>query len=274
MLTNEAQEIFEKKKYDYLRKITPDEIPLGVVLGGQGAVGKGQLNRWAEDLYPDKHFLFINGDIYRNRHPNFTELRKDIWNYSKETQVFSNIFTEGLIQEAIDQRYSFVVEGTMRSPSVPMQTAEKLRYNGFQTAAFAIAACKEYSLLNAFVRYFKEVQTKGFGRMIDIESHNNAVDGLPKSLDRLFAEKSVDRICIFDCFAKNMVADYRLTNGEWDNATLPSAVIMTVREQQKQDKEAIEALLDESRMILGQLNDDRIKVSMLDAYNQLKNIIL
>ena len=274
MQTEDVRRIFIEKKEEFLREISSDEHPLGILLGGQGAVGKGQLNLWAERFYPENTFLTINGDNYRIWHPDFDKLRKDIWNYSKETQVFSNIFTEGLIQEAINQRYSFVVEGTMRSPSVPMQTAEKLRYNGFQTAAFAIAACKEYSLLNAFVRYFKEVQTKGFGRMIDIESHNNAVDGLPKSLDKLFAEKSVDRICIFDCFAKNMVADYHLTNGEWDNTTLPSAVIMTVREQQKQDKETIEALLDESRMILGQLNDDRIKASMLDAYNQLKNIIL
>jgi len=68
-------------------------------LGGQGAVGKGQLNLWAERLFPDKHFLAINGDNYRIWHPRFGELSKDIWNYSKETQVFSNVFTEQLIKD-------------------------------------------------------------------------------------------------------------------------------------------------------------------------------
>lgn len=86
--------------------------------------GKGQLNHWAEYMFPNKDFLFVNGDIYRSRHPNFSELRNDIWNYSKETQVFSNVFTERLIEESIFNRFSLVVEGIMRSPEVPLQTAK------------------------------------------------------------------------------------------------------------------------------------------------------
>ena len=269
----EVLEIFEKKKQDYLRKITPDEHPVGILLGGQGAVGKGQLNHWAEELYPDKQFLFINGDIYRSRHPRFMDLQKDTWNFSQETQIFSNVFTEKLIEESIQNRFSFVVEGTMRSAAVPLRTAELLRSNGYETAAFAIAACKEYSLLNAFVRYFKEVQAKGFGRMIDLDSHNKAVEEMPQSLDKLFAEKSVDRICILDCFAKNKVADYHLIDGKWDNETLPSVVVKATRESQRKDKQAIEALLEEASIVLEQLEDERIKVQMGKAYEELKVIV-
>ena len=272
MLKDEVFGIFEKKKHDYLRKVVSDAHPVGILLGGQGAVGKGQLNHWAENLFPEKNFLFINGDIYRNRHPNFNELRNDLWNYSKETQIFSNVFTEGLIDESVRHRYSFVVEGTMRSASVPLQTAAKLRSNGYETAAFAIAACKEFSLLNAFVRYFKEVQSKGFGRMIEIDSHNAAVEGLPKSLDKLYAEKSVDRICLFDCFARNMIADYRLFEGEWNCATLPSFVIMEAREQQKKDKKAIESLLEVSENIFGQLDNESVVTLMKKAYADLVNL--
>lgn len=261
--------IFEEKKHDYLRKLTPDEQPIGILLGGQGAVGKGQLNRWAKILYPSKQFLIVNGDIYRNRHPNFKELRKDIWNYSKETQVFSNVFTERLISEAIDQRFSFVVEGTMRSSSVPMQTAERLRSNGYQTAAFAIAACKEFSLLNAFVRYFKEVQIKGFGRMIEIDSHNAAVEGLPKSLDGLYHGKCVDRICLFDCFAKNKVMDYSLIEEEWGSHVLPSEVVLATRAEQMKDHESIEDLLDTSANILKTLEEGLVKKRMEAAHEGL-----
>ena len=271
MRIEEVIGIFEEKKHDYLRNQTPDEQPIGILLGGQGAVGKGQLNRWAKMLYPSKQFLIVNGDIYRNRHPNFKELRKDIWNYSKETQIFSNVFTERLIAEAIGQNFSVVVEGTMRSSSVPMQTAGKFRSSGYQTAAFAIAACKEFSLLNAFVRYFKEVQAKGFGRMIDIESHNAAVEGLPQSLDRLYYEKSVERICLFDCFAKTLVMDYVLAEGEWSSSVLPSEVIMATRAKQMQDHEAIETLLDVSADILKNLEEGLIKERMTAAYDAIKS---
>ncbi|MBQ6769702.1 MAG: zeta toxin family protein [Bacteroidales bacterium] len=271
MQTNEVLGIFEEKKEEYFREIYPDSHPCGILLGGQGAVGKGQLNLWAERLYPDRQFFAINGDNYRNWHPQFGILCKDLWNYSKETQIFSNVFTEGLIDESVRHRYSFVVEGTMRSASVPLQTAAKLRFNGYETAAFAIAACKEFSLLNAFVRYFKEMQSKGFGRMIEIDSHNAAVEGLPTSLDKLYAEKSVDRICLFDCFARNMIADYRLSDGEWSCATLPSFVIMEAREQQKKDKEAVESLLEVSENIFNQLDNERVKALMKMAYDDLVN---
>ena len=274
MQIGDVLRVFEKKKHDYLRKIVPDEHPIGILLGGQGAVGKGQLNHWAEYLFPNKDFLFVNGDIYRSRHPNFNELRNDIWNYSKETQIFSNVFTERLIEESIINRFSLVVEGTMRSAEVPLQTAEKLRSQGYETAAFVIAACKEFSLLNAFVRYYKEVQSKGFGRMIDIESHNKAAEGLPKSVDRLYMEKSVDRICLFDCFAKNMIADYQLVDGKWSCETLPSALILDTREKQLRDKESIEMLLNEASFAMNYIEDEKIKQLMQKAYDELKMLQL
>ena len=43
MQINEVLNFFEKKKHDYLRNVPPDPHPIGILLGGQGAVGKGQL---------------------------------------------------------------------------------------------------------------------------------------------------------------------------------------------------------------------------------------
>lgn len=269
MLTEDVWRIFTEKKEEYLREISSDKFPIGILLGGQGAVGKGQLNLWAERLYPENVFLAINGDIYRVWHPDFDKLRKNIWNYSKETQIFSNVFTERLIEESIINRFSLVVEGIMRSPEVPLQTAKKLRSNGYETAAFVIAACKEFSLLNAFIRYYKEVQSKGFGRMIDIESHNKAAEGLPQSVDRLFMEKSVDRICLFDCFAKSMIADYQLSDGKWSSEALPSSIIIATRKKQMNDQEGIETLLNEASIALSNTQDKIITELMRKAYDEL-----
>lgn len=51
MHPSEIQEIFQSVKEEFLRGISSDEHPVGILLGGQGAVGKGQLNIWAEKLY-------------------------------------------------------------------------------------------------------------------------------------------------------------------------------------------------------------------------------
>lgn len=267
----EVLQIFEDKKSEFLVDIPSDKNPICILLGGQGAVGKGQLNLRAEKMYSEKKFLPINGDNYRLWHPDFEVLSHDIFNYAKETQIFSNVFTEGLIEESIKKRYSFIVEGTMRSSVVPMKTAALLRKNSYKTAAFVIAAPKEFSFLNAFLRYLKEVSKKGFGRMIEIESHNAAVDGLPISLDNLYLNNIVDRICIFDCFANNLVIDYNFVDGKWDCLELPSKIITESREKQLQDGMMVDALLKEGEEALRKLKDSVFKQKFQYAFDCLRD---
>lgn len=269
MHPSEVLRIFEEKKSEYLRNIPSDIHPIGILLGGQGAVGKGQLNLLAEQLFPEKEFLTINGDIYRSRHPLFHELRKNVWDYSKNTQVFSNVFTERLIDEAVKASYSFIVEGTMRNSDVPIRTATMIRQNSYRSAAFVIAAPIEFSLLNVYNRYYRELQKKGFGRMVDLESHYAAVDGLPKSLDRLYQERAIDMIFIFDCFAKNLIKEYHLHEGEWDCCDIPSGIIYASREEQLKDRETISDLLLVGRDTVNGL-DGEMKQQAISAFNRLK----
>lgn len=272
MHPTEIQEIFQSVKEEFLRGISSDEHPVGILLGGQGAVGKGQLNIWAEKLYAQKRFLAINGDNYRLWHPNFNELRKDIWSFSANTQQFSSVFTEQLMEESFQRKISFVVEGTMRQPEIPMRTARLLKKNHYGSAAFVIAAPQEFSLLNVFIRYCREVQNKGFGRMVDLQSHNAAVSGLPKTVDILYQEKSVDRICIFDCFARNLIADYNNNHGVWDNDTLPSILIRESREEQLSNKKQVEELLQAGEATLSLLADADVRDLAQAAYDKLRQI--
>ena len=270
MHPSEIQEIFKSVKEEFLRGISSDEHPVGILLGGQGAVGKGQLNIWAEKLYTHTRFLAINGDNYRLWHPNFNELRKDIWSFSANTQQFSSVFTEQLMEESFQRKISFVVEGTMRQPEIPMQTARLLKNNLYGSAAFVIAAPQEFSLLNVFIRYCREVQNKGFGRMVDLQSHNAAVSGLLKTVDMLNQERSVERICIFDCFARNLIADYNNEHGVWDNDTLPSILIQKSREEQLANKKQVEELLLAGETTLSLLTDAAVRDMAQAAYDNLR----
>lgn len=82
--------------------------------------------------------MFVNGDVYREFHPNYDTLIKNPHTYSENTQIFSNVFTEELIKEAIQNKYNIIVEGTMRNPQVPLDTVNLFRQNGFRVEAFAI----------------------------------------------------------------------------------------------------------------------------------------
>ena len=89
--------IFEREKTDLLLGLSPQENPIAFILGGQPASGKSGLARAILRQFPDKDFLFVNGDIYREFHPKAKELIKYPDSYSAETQLFSNFFTEALL---------------------------------------------------------------------------------------------------------------------------------------------------------------------------------
>lgn len=123
MLREEVQKLFETEKVRILEdlKVQRSELPIAILLGGQPAAGKSSLTEAAKANHPGKNFLVINGDNYREFHPNHYKLIKsNIANYSKETQIFSNVFTEGFINEAIRNKYNVIIEGTMRNPETPL----------------------------------------------------------------------------------------------------------------------------------------------------------
>ena len=174
----EVESIYLRKKDKLLRGVFSQENPIAFILGGQPASGKSGLAKAILRQFPDKDFLFVNGDIYREFHPKANELIKYTDSYSAETQIFSNFFTEALIQEAIIHKYNIIVEGTMRNPEVPLRTALAFRENGFNVEAFAIAAPALFTELGFYLRYQEEKDFQGYGRLADKNSHDRSVEGL------------------------------------------------------------------------------------------------
>ena len=202
------------------------------MLGGQPASGKSTLAFIAENEHKNETFLVINGDDYRVHHPQHDILVEQVAQYSEKTQIFSNVFTEKLIEEAIKQRFSVIVEGTMRNPDVPLKTAKMFKEAQYTVEAYIIAAPEQFTREGLYKRYLREVQNKGFGRLADVSSHDVAVTGLLKSIDTLFNKKAVDKISIHTYLARRKVKEYLLKNDEWDCQLTPGNVIETARKEQ------------------------------------------
>ena len=238
-----VEDIFEREKTDLLSGLKSQENPIAFILGGQPASGKSGLAKAILRQFPDKDFLFVNGDIYREFHPKANELIKYPERYSTETQIFSNFFTEALIQEAITHRYNIIVEGTMRNADIPLRTALAFKEKGFRIEAFAIAAPALFTELGFYLRYQEEIDFQGYGRLADKASHDKAVAGLLLSLDRLYTEKAVDKIHLYSYQAERHLITYTLAQ-QWDIARLPSEEVVKARTEQYQDK-ALRLLLIE-----------------------------
>ena len=232
MQRSDVEAIFELKKADLIRNAKTSSNPIAILLGGQPSSGKSKLALIAEAEHENETFLIINGDEYRIYHPHHDELVKHVAQYSEKTQIFSNVFTEKLIEEAIKLRFSVIVEGTMRNPDVPVKTAIMFKEAQYTVKAYIIAAPEQFTREGLHKRYLQEVQNKGFGRLADVGSHDAAVTGLLKSIDALYNEKAVEKISIYTYLARHKIKEYLLKNDEWDCQLKPGNVIETARNEQ------------------------------------------
>lgn len=268
---HKVEEIYLKERKDLLSDLTPQEKPLAFILGGQPASGKSKLAKEFIGKFSNDNILFVNGDIYREFHPNRQELINNPLSYSKETQIFSNVFTENLIHEAIKNKYNIMVEGTMRNPQVPYNTAKMFKENGYEVEILAISAPSVFTELGLYNRYQEEINFQGWGRLAEIESHNSAVSGILSSLDLLYSEKSVDKIHLYSYQAEKHIVSFSLQNNEWNIDNLPSNYIIDAREIQLQIKENISKLIERGENTLSQISDN-LKPKINEILEKLKNL--
>lgn len=273
MRKEEVERIFKEKRESFFADIPSDPKPLAVLLGGQPACGKSTLLIRVQLENPTKKFLSVNGDLYRTYHPDAEALKQDPERYSPETQLFSSVFTEGLIDEAIRRKTNIIIEGTMRNPSVPLSTAQKLREAGYRVEAYAICAPKEYTRLGIYIRYAEEIATQGWGRLAEEWAHDAAVEGVPKTLDILLKQKAVDAIHLFTYLSKEKVA---LFESSQFYPYLPSEIVSTSRQEQLSKKSALYSLIDRAEAFVQEIQDrsirDRVFQITEDYLNPAKGI--
>ena len=268
---HKVNEIYQQEKKDLLADLVSQEKPLAFILGGQPASGKSKLAKEFIDKFSNDNILFVNGDIYREFHPNRQELINNPLLYSKETQIFSNVFTENLIREAIENKYNIMVEGTMRNPQVPYNTAKMFKENGYEVEILAISAPSVFTELGLYNRYQEEINFQGWGRLAEIESHNSAVTGILSSLDLLYNEKAADKIHLYSYQAEKHIVSFSLQNNEWDIDDLPSNYIIDAREIQLQREENIAKLIERGENTLNQISDN-LKPKVNEILEKLKNL--
>ena len=268
---HKVKEIYQEEKEKLLRNLIPQEKPLAFILGGQPASGKSKLAKEFMGNFSNDNILFVNGDIYREFHPNRQELINNPLSYSKETQIFSNVFTENLIREAIENKYNIMVEGTMRNPQVPYNTAKMFKENGYEVEILAISAPSVFTELGLYNRYQEEINFQGWGRLAEIESHNSAVTRILSLLDLLYNEKIADKIHLYSYQAEKHIVSFSLQNNEWNIDDLPSNYIIDAREIQLQRKENIAKLIERGENTMNQISDN-LKPKVNEILEKLKNL--
>lgn len=153
--------------------------PHAVILGGQSGAGKTTIHR-VKMMESKGDYIVIDGDTYRAQHPHFRELQEKYGVDSIDyTKVFAGKMVEAIIDKLSSLKYNLIIEGTLRSASVPINTATLLKSKGYTVDFCLIATKPELSYLTTQLRYLEMLVVDPLQARATPKEHH---DGIVKSL--------------------------------------------------------------------------------------------
>ena len=153
--------------------------PRAVILGGQSGAGKTTIHR-VKMLESKGNYIVIDGDTYRAQHPYFRELQEKYGVNSVDyTKMFAGKMVEAVIDKLSSLKYNLIIEGTLRSAAVPINTATLLKSKGYTVDFCLIATKPELSYLTTQLRYLEMIIVDPLQARATPKDHH---DGIVKSL--------------------------------------------------------------------------------------------
>ena len=153
--------------------------PSAVILGGQSGAGKTTIHR-VKMLESKGNYIVIDGDTYRAQHLYFRELQEKYGVDSVDyTKMFAGKMVEAVIDKLSSLKYNLIIEGTLRSAAVPINTATLLKSKGYTVDFCLIATKPELSYLTTQLRYLEMLVVDPLQARATPKEHH---DGIVKSL--------------------------------------------------------------------------------------------
>jgi len=171
--------------------------PKAFILGGQPGAEKTSLQYLIQKQ--DRNVIVINADAYRKFHPYFFEIQRKYGTDSpKYTQPFINQVTEQLIDELSTESYNLIIEGTLRTATVPLNTCRALKDKGYRVELHVIAVKRAISYESTLLRYELAIQQGEIPRATAKAHHDMVADAIVDNLDIICRSKTFDDIRLFD----------------------------------------------------------------------------
>ena len=164
---------------------------------GQSGAGKTALHELCVKGFKDGSIV-INGDEYRSHYPRFAELDAQ---YGPEavahTAAWAGQLVEALVKALSSARYNLVIEGTLRTSQVPLDTAALLRGKGYRVSLALMAVKPEISLVSCQIRYELMRMAGTTPRATDPAHHNKIVADIVQNVGVLESSGLFDEIRLY-----------------------------------------------------------------------------
>lgn len=180
----EHDKIYETIKTVMTQGKHPVEKPIAIIIGGQTGAGKSGIIGYSLKLFNDDNVVVINSDEIKPFHPKVDEIAREYPNYfTKITDQESNTWTSKLFSELRNEHYNLIFEGTMWNTRVADDAIAELMRLGYIVVVRGIAAGNLESNYSIMDRYISQVESKGYGRLVEVEHHDRTYNGMPNTID-------------------------------------------------------------------------------------------
>ena len=191
---NDIYQIIKKMVYENKRSV---QNPIAIIVGAQPGSGKGSLIGYSRKMFPDNNVIIISSDDYKPFHPKAGEIAKKFPTaYLSVVEKDSARWTSKILQEAIQNKYNFIFEATLKNERI-LERMRELKENGFDVVVRGMAVSYLESLLSVYERYEKQVEARSWGRFFDPLNYNYIYKNIPNTIEAIEKSNDCDALEIY-----------------------------------------------------------------------------
>jgi predicted ABC-type ATPase len=173
----------------------PVDQPRMVIIGAQTGAGKSILVELSLKEFKDGNGVIVNTDDLRAYHPRFDEIvMLDDTRSAERTHHDASTWKNRLLFRSMETRRNIVLEGVFKDGQSLMDAVATGKKAGYTVVIRIVAAHQRYSVWGIHRRYEKEKVTRGHGRFVPIEYHDECYNKLLDSVNAVEGQKAADRI--------------------------------------------------------------------------------
>lgn len=267
----EHNKIYKEIEKEVFVNSTPQYEPIAIIVGGQPGCGKGGVIAYTKNQVEanGKCIILITTDEYKPYHPNAIEIaRKYPTEYVEIVEQDAGPWTGSIMKKAIDDKHNFIFEGTLKNDRI-LDRIQELKQNGFNVTVRVLAVPRLESLLTVHERYEKQMEVLTYGRLISIEHHNKAYDGIPAVVDKI--EKS--GLCTVEVYLRGdeIGKPVKVYSSKEKNERFPTARIALEEYRKSEGKETIKTAKTRVNKLRESFVKRNAKESELKQLDELEN---
>ena len=212
----------------------------------------------------------IDDDGYRLLHPKAKEiLKKYPLLYTEITGVETSLITSEILKEAIEKRYNFIFEGTMKNTRI-LETMKRMPKD-IRKIVRVMAASYEEGLLSAFERNEELIRLGYTSRFIKVPEYSKTYDGVVDTVNQIEKSGVVERVEVYRRGSGDSRIPIKVYDSKSKNNSYPSASVALSLERIRNSSEISNNILGRLETIL---NTPRIKTQEeLEQLNLLRQDI-